>query len=145
MKIALSTLVLLFLAFPLLAEEVQELYSDTGAWDMFIEKVQRGDKEAITKAIELRKESDAGASSELNDALFVALKFEPQLILSESNQVCYGRNDPLSSYESAVKEVDIIIHSVSKINTDLAKECVQNLKNSKVHLAKYFGVKPNGL
>ena len=128
-----------------LANEVTDLYADSMAWSEFISKVEHGDKESIIKAIKLSAISDAGASSELNDALFVALKYEPTLILSSNEQVCYGRTDPLKTYKEAINEVDEIIAIVTKLNSESAKECVNKLTKSKSDIARFFGVNRNGL
>jgi len=145
MKALIVTLTLLLLSSNLPANEVQELYSDSAAWEEFISNVEHGEKESIIKAIKLRKISDAGASSELNDALFVALQFEPQLILSSNKEVCFGRTDPLQTYKEALNELDTIINIVSKVNTEAAQDCVKKLESSKRQLARFFGVKTNGL
>lgn len=127
------------------ANEVTELYANSKVWSEFTSHVEHGDKTSIIKAIELRKISDAGASSELNDALFVALKYEPALILSSNKQVCNGRTDPLETYKEAIKEVDEIIAIVTKLNSDTSRECVIKLTQSKSHMARFFGVNENGL
>jgi len=145
MKALIVTLTLLLLSSNLPANEVQELYSDSAAWEEFISNVEHGEKESIIKAIKLRKISDAGASSELNDALFVALKYEPTLILYSNEQVCYGRTDPLKTYKEAINEVDEIIAIITKLNSESAKKCVNKLTKSKSDIARFFGVNINGL
>ena len=127
------------------ANEVSDLYADSAAWDKFISKVEHGDKESIVKAIKFRGISEAGASSELDDALFAALKYQPMLILSSNMQVCNGRTYPLKTYKEAVTEVDEVIAIVTELNSDSAKECVNKLTKSKSNIERFFGVNANGL
>jgi hypothetical protein len=139
------TIVFIILSLEVQASVATELYSDSTAWGEFILNVEGGDKQSIVKAIELRKNADAGALSEINDALFAALKHEPVLILASYKQACYGRADPLPTYREAVKEVEEIIGVVSKIDTEAAKECVNILMKSKAGLLLYYEVNTDGI
>jgi len=145
MNKTLLTIICFLLSANVFANEVTDLYANSKAWSEFISKVENGDKTSIIKAIKLRKISDAGASSELNDALFAALKYQPMLILSSYKQACNGRTDPLKTYEEAIKEVDEIITIVAKLNSNSATECVNKLTKSKSDIARFFGVNANSL
>ena len=121
---------------------LEDLYSNPEQRGIFILNVERGDKESVLLAIKLRGQSDAGASSELNDALFMALRNQPEIVLNSiyGFEACNGRTDPAIDYETAINEVDSVMGALSNLKTPKAERCLNQLIQSKVHIGQFFGI-----
>ena len=95
-------------------------------------------------AASLQAGSDAGTTSELHDALFSAMKNNPEYMLLEGILVCHGRHDPLSNYKDAMTEVQNTINALNKVKVGKLKSdiefCTNALERSKEDLKRFFGV-----
>jgi hypothetical protein len=108
----------------------------------------------------ISKGSDAGATEELQDALFVALGQNPAYVLkvlpmAESagipltlSSVCGGRSDPLRTYDDAISEerqVEAAVEGVSvKALESNKRHCLSILKAGEADLKRFFGVSSKG-
>lgn len=134
------------------AQVVRSLAADAGAWDYVMTRIASGTTEWVDVGLALRKGSDAGATSELHSALFLALGKNPAYILRQANEppyllaaICGGRVDPPDSYDAAVAEIRTIRDAVRQIAaaelTSKRDECASKLQEGEVALTTMFGVK----
>lgn len=131
------------------APVVRALVADQARWDSVMSQVARGEAAWIDVAVALRKASDAGASSELQSALFLALGKGPNQVLQRADDsllsaVCAGRVDPPEPYDAAVAEIRRVRAAVESVKTpDLGAKkqmCVAKLVEGEAALRTMFGV-----
>jgi hypothetical protein len=127
----------------------------TADWTKLTEKIASGEPKWIDVAVALSKGSDAGATEELNDALFQGLSVHPSYVLkslpieqSTTNPlslstVCGGRTDPLSTYAAASAELTRAETAVKGVRDDAlaAKKhlCLKRLEAGSSDLKRFFG------
>ena len=99
---------------------VQDLYDDGKAWSIVLQQIGTGKPEWINVANKLRPGTDAGSSSMLDVAMFIALENSPALVLETCNFdlefVCSANfliDYPLN--EEALKMIERRKISLSKI------------------------------
>ena len=126
-------------------------------WEVLTRSIASGQPAWIDVALKLRGASDAGASSELHDALFEALGRNPTYILQvvgmngavyspvQLEDICRGRADPLTTYEEAIAELSRTTDAVEKVKNKKLQEkkniCIEELRSGKDDLAIFFGKK----
>jgi hypothetical protein len=129
---------------------------DTPRWSELTNQVASGDPDWVSVAMAISKGSDAGATEELADALFVALGQNPTYILrvlptEESDAVplalsgvCSGRTDPLGTYAASIAEQRAAEAAVEKVTVPTLKpkkrQCLAKLKAGEADLKRFFGV-----
>lgn len=126
-------------------------------WYNVTERIASGEAAWIDVAVALRAGSDAGSTSELHSAMFLALSKNPDYVLrmletAEKlpyrsfvlSDVCEGRVDPPPTYQEAVAELIRTKAAVEKVQ---AKElqskrdiCLTKLREGEGHLKRFFGV-----
>lgn len=139
------------------ATEVINSLWGTPIWNQLTVKIASGEPCWIDVAIALRTGSDAGSTSELQDALFQALEKNPIYVLRTLNieqtppyssfsvsNICEGRSDPLPTYKQAATELEVIKISVEYISEkDLQlkrKLCLKKIEEGGEHLKRFFGI-----
>jgi hypothetical protein len=130
---------------------------DTPRWSELTDQVASGDPGWVNVAVDLAPGSDAGSTSELNDALALALSRNPVSVLravpadpSDSNPiglsiVCVGPQDPPDTYAAALGELKAAEAAVRAIHDKaLAGRrdlCLKKLTTGKDALKQFFEVR----
>ena len=124
------------------------LFANKSSWSALTKNVRAGKSEWIDAAVRLKSGTDGGASSELQDALFVALENNPRHVLQVAaptvpvGVLCSGRSDPLPTARAALSELDRIQKSVARVHdNDLAerqKDCLGALEVAKANTKRFF-------
>lgn len=130
---------------------------DRPAWYSVTGKIASGEAAWIDVAVALRAGSDAGSTSELHSAMFLALSKNPTYVLQVLEPldkppyrsfavtvVCEGRVDPPSTYQEALAELmrtRAAVEKVEKKELQSKKElCLAKLREGEGHLKRFFGV-----
>lgn len=139
------------------ATKVIRRYWGHPEWRNLVGNVASGERDWIDVALALIPASDAGSASELHDALFRALRKNPEYILRSLaigkapdgrsfsiSDICDGRMDPLPAYENARKELEETRISLGKIQgEELQKKkgiCMESLFSAGNNLKKYYEI-----
>ena len=127
---------------------VRELYAQPERWASVLNHIETGDPEWIAAALVLRPGSDAGSTSMLNDSMFAALEKAPEIVITyafptfDLASVCGGRIDPLPTYEQGVRELEVTLAAVSRIQDPVLESrkraCLAQLEESRSHLKRFF-------
>jgi hypothetical protein len=120
------------------------------AWQSVTEKIASGDAAWIDVALALRKGSDAGATSELHSAMFLALGRNPAYVLRTAepqyslSEICAGRVDPPPTFQEALAELTRTRAAVEQVQArELQSQkdlCLAKLREGEGHLKRFFGV-----
>lgn len=137
------------------AAVVQSLWY-TPKWYELTDQVASGNPNWVNVAIALSPGTDAGATEELQDALFVGLGQNPAyelkvLPVEESehmplsvSSICSGRTDPPDDYSKAITELRGIAAAVEKVQAfelePKKRLCLGKMKSGAASLKRYFGV-----
>ena len=129
---------------------------DTPRWSELTDEVASGDARWINVAVALAPGSDAGSTSELNDALVVALSRNPAYVLSavptnpsDTNPIglsilCEGPQDPPETYAAALaelKEEETAVRAVRDEALAGKKDlCLKKLAMGEEELKRFFEV-----
>ena|SRR5690242_4596651 len=136
---------------------LRNLRSDKTAWDKAIENISSGVRGWVDVAVALRTASDAGSTSELHSAMFLALSKNPSYVLQVVelvdkppyhsfllSNVCEGRVDPPPTYQEAVAEFVRARAAIEKVQVaelqSKKKLCLTKLREGERHLRRMFGV-----
>src|SRR5262249_43728809 len=124
------------------------LFAQKSSWATLTKNVRSGKNEWIDIAIRLRRGSDGGASSELQDALFAALATNPRHLLYTVaptipvRVLCSGRSDPLPTEKAAISEIDRVRKSVAEVHDknlgEQRKDCLTALEDAKANTKRFF-------
>jgi len=137
------------------AAVVQSLWETTG-WSDLTAHVSSGKPEWVDVAIAISPGTDAGATEELQDALFAGLGQNPTYELSvlpvdESDgsplslsTICSGRSDPLGTYAASIAELQRVETAVEKVSIKSLerrkRQCLAQLTMGEANLKRYFAV-----
>jgi len=131
---------------------VRRLFDDQSTWNAVMARISSGDHRWVSFGISLLAKSDAGASEELHDAMFLALANDPAYLLSQPksenfdiNEVCAGRSDPPEMYKEAEAEQLAVRAKVAALSPKLGKQrdaCLPALDSGLKDIRRYFGVQP---
>jgi hypothetical protein len=120
------------------------------AWYSVTEKIASGESAWIDVALALRKGSDAGATSELHSAMFLALGKNPAYVLRTAepqfklSEICEGRVDPPSTYQEALAELTRARSAVERVQASELQSkkelCLAKLREGEEHLKRQFNV-----
>lgn len=129
---------------------------DTRGWSDLTDHVASGDPQWVDVAMAISPGTDAGATEELADALFVALGQNPAYVLKvlpaeESDtmplalaEICSGRTDPLGTYAASIAEQTVVEAAVEKVVAPALepkkRQCLAKLKAGEADLKRFFGV-----
>jgi len=129
---------------------VRDLWNRHDPWNEVTKRIASGENAWIDVALALRKGSDAGASSDLRDAMFQALAKNPAYVLQHAepeyplSELCEGRVDPPSTYSEAIAEqvrTEKAVEQVRTIELQEKKElCLIKLREGEGHLKRFFGM-----
>ena len=131
---------------------VDRLYMERDVWDAVMSDISTGEHRWVSLGIALLAGADAGAASEIHDALFPALGRDPAYLLRQSPsanfdviEVCSGRHDPLATYKDARAEQLAVRTKVSALGGDLQKQrqlCLAALDSGLKDIRRFFQVEP---
>lgn len=137
------------------AAVIKDLWGTT-IWSDLVSRVATGEPKWVDVAVALSAGSDAGATSELNDALFAALLVNPEYVLSvlpgePSNYnavalstICVGSTDPPDTYSAALAELKLAESAIQQVRLDALKIkrdlCLKKLVDGEADLKRFFGV-----
>lgn len=127
------------------------LVADQATWSALTGKIAGGANDWVDVALALRKGSDAGASSELQSALFLALGKNPSYVLQKVDDssgllstICVGRVDPPEPYDAAVAEIRAVRAAVEGVTVPESSTrkalCITKLLEGELALKKMFGI-----
>jgi hypothetical protein len=137
------------------AAVVRSLWGKTG-WSDLTDHVASGNRQWVDVAMAISPGTDAGATEELSDALFVALGQNPAYVLKvlpmeESGAIplalsviCSGRTDALATYDASISEQKKVEAAVEKVTVaaleSKKRECLMKLKAGEADLKRFFAV-----
>jgi hypothetical protein len=126
------------------------LWEKRGEWASVMNRIASGQEAWVELAIALCPGSDAGAATDLHDAMFQALGQNPAYVLRRAeptyplSDLCGGRDDPLATYKDAITEQERIIAAVKAVKSEelnsKKEACLSKLEEGKGHLRRYFGI-----
>ena len=129
---------------------VSNLWDKHGEWDRVMNGIASGQESWVELAIALYPGSDAGAATDLHDAMFQALGQNPTYVLRTAEPIypvadlCAGRSDPLSTYKDAITEQEQTIIAVKTVKSEdlqpKKETCLSKLEEGKGHLKRFFGI-----
>jgi hypothetical protein len=132
---------------------IRKLWENQGIWENVMKRIASGEEDWVELAIALYAGSDAGAASELRDAMFQALRQNPAYVLGRAeptfpvSDLCGGRSDPLPTYKDAIAEQESTIAAVKTVKSEelnsKKEACVSKLEEEKGHLRRFFGISTN--
>jgi len=127
-----------------------QLYQNEGGWSEVKAHAASGDPSWIDAAKVLRRSTDGGMSSELHDAMFEALRANPEAVLSRAepefklSALCGGRADPLPTFQAADSEQTSTIAAVRAISAKSLESrknsCLAYLERGRANLKRFFKV-----
>lgn len=101
---------------------VRELRSDEAKWDFVMARIAAGEGPWLDAAMRLRPGTDAGSTSELQSALFLALEKNAGYVLKVANEppyllgvVCGGRDDQPDAKADALAELRRAESAVARV------------------------------
>ena len=128
---------------------VKDLWSDREQWAGVMRHVASGQTPWLKVAVALKDGTDAGASTELHDAVFAALRQNPASVLRQAtvkfpvHELCVGRSDPLETFNLAASEQNAVIKAVRAVRDEDLKaqrtRCLARLNDGKANLRRFFG------
>lgn len=131
------------------SQVVRDVWKDREGWSHIMNQVASGQPEWIAVALRLRAGLDAGASAEMHDAMFQALRRNPAYILEYAepayplDTLCQGRVDPLPTYQEASNELGETMAAVQRVRDEKLelnkKRCIAKLKEGEGHLKRFYG------
>jgi hypothetical protein len=134
------------------AAVVNRLFKDTGTWNAVMSHISSGDHRWVSLGITLLAGADAGAASEIHDALFPVLGRDPGYLLRkppspnfDAVEICGGRDDPLSTYKDAEAEQLSVRAKVAALGDGFGERrrlCLAALDSGLKDIRRYFGVQP---
>lgn len=129
---------------------VKELSRDTNKWESLLDSISSGRSKWVEVAVALAAGADAGKSTDLRTAMFLALRKAPAQVLKVAEPaypiaiLCLGRPDPLPTFEAAIDEVRATITAVEGIDEPAVsgkkQVCLQKLHESERDLKRFFGL-----
>ena len=123
---------------------MRDLYSEQATWRHLVAGVRSGDPAWLRAAVSLWPGADAGAGSELRDALRRALIPAPAAVLDQIgpvlgfSDICSAPSDPPPSRAEALAELDAQILSVAHSQHPSARQCLVLLESSREGLDRFF-------
>jgi hypothetical protein len=130
------------------------LYQNKEGWSRVKAQVASGDPSWIDAAKVLRRTTDGGMSSELHDAMFEALRANPEEVLAQAEPefklsvLCGGRADPLPTFQAAESEQASTIAAVRAISSKSLESrknsCLAHLEQGRANLKRFFKVGASG-
>jgi hypothetical protein len=112
--------------------------------------ISSGEHQWVSLGIRLLAGADAGAASEIHDALFPALGADPGFLLRQppslnfdAIEICAGRHDPLATYKGAEAEQRAVRAKVAALGSNFSerrRQCLAALDSGSKDLQRYFEV-----
>jgi hypothetical protein len=132
------------------ASEVVRKICGTPRWERILGNIAFGDPAWIDVAIALRGGTDAGATSELHSAMFLALGTNPTYVLQKVepqysvSNICEGRVDFPAVNQDALAESARIRKAVEEVRGTHLQEkkqvCLIKLREGEASLKRSFGI-----
>lgn len=138
------------------AAVIKSLWGIPAKWNELTDKVATGNAAWVDVAVALGPGSDAGSTSELEDALFVALGQNAEYVLRvlppeeyhgnplALSDICGGRTDPLGTYAESIaeqKRIEAAVKNVSdKALASRRRRCLTELSSGETDLKRFFEV-----
>lgn len=132
---------------------VNELYSDTAAWNFVLNNIAKGNPAWLDVAVALHSGSDAGASEMLTLSVGEALEVAPENVLRltlnefKLEFLCSGPDvddKRYNSYELSLATIKTRQDRLSVISEpalkNIAVKCIELLEKSKDSIAKFYGI-----
>jgi hypothetical protein len=127
---------------------VIRLFDDRAKWDTLISHISSAEHDWVSLGIALLAESDAGAVSEIHDALFSALGVDPGYLLNRPSspnfdiiEICNGRDDPPATYDAAKSEQLAVKRKVVALGAefgDRRRLCLAALDSGLQDIQRFF-------
>jgi hypothetical protein len=134
------------------AAVVSRLFKDPAAWDSLMARISSGDHHWVKVAIALLGGADAGAASEIHDALFPVLTRDPAYLLRQPPsrnfdviELCSGRHEPLQTYQDAQAEQRAAAAKVAALGDKFGERrrlCLAALDSGLKGIRRFFEVQP---
>lgn len=120
---------------------VASLWADTDRWNHVLAEIGKGSREWLQVAAALHKGTDAGASEELDQSMFLALKYSPIVVLQltkkkyfDVDAVCNGNiADDYPSAESKrflAQRIAVLSRLSDPTTSTVRNECIKGLRDA---------------
>jgi len=129
---------------------VTRLFDDRAKWDTLISHISSAEPDWVSLGIALLPGSDAGATSEIHDALFSALGVDPAGLLHRPSsrnfdivEICNGRDDPPATYNAAQSEQLAVRRKVAALGAefgDRRRLCLAALDSGLQDIERFYDV-----
>jgi hypothetical protein len=134
------------------APVVNRLFKDQETWDGVMTHISSGDHRWVALGIALLAGADAGAASEIHDALFPVLGRDPAYLLRQPPspnfdviEICSGRHEPLGTYKDAEAEHRAVAAKVTALGDKFGERrrlCLAALDSGLRDIQRFFEVQP---